>query len=61
MRNLTNEQDVEECMNDTLLAMWNQIPLEYPEYLGAYMCRIAKNTALKKYEYKTAEKRKSHC
>ena len=56
-RFLHNEQDVEECMNDAYLAVWNTIPPQKPSPLSAYVCRIVKNTALKKYRTNTAGKR----
>ncbi len=59
-RFLHNEQDVEECMNDAYLAVWNTIPPQKPNPLSAYVCRIVKNTALKKYRANTAQKR-NHC
>lgn len=54
-----NEQDALECVNDTLYVVWNQIPPENPRSLISYVCRIAKNQALKKWEYLNAEKRNS--
>lgn len=54
---LGNAEDAEECVNDTLLSVWNAIPQTIPENLKAFVCRIARNTALKKLEYNTAEKR----
>lgn len=54
---LGNAEDAEECVNDTLLSVWNVIPQTIPENLKAFVCRIARNTALKKLEYNTAEKR----
>lgn len=54
---LHNEQDVEECMNDAYLAVWNTIPPQKPNPLSAYVCRIVKNIALKKYRANTAQKR----
>ena len=54
---LHNEQDIEECINDVYLAIWNTIPPQKPNPLGAYICRIAKNVALKKYRTNTAQKR----
>jgi DNA-directed RNA polymerase specialized sigma24 family protein len=30
---LGNREDVEECLNDTYLAVWNSIPPERPKYL----------------------------
>lgn len=55
---LGNAEDAEECVNDTLLAVWNKIPQAViPGNLKAFVCRIARNTALKKLEYNTAAKR----
>lgn len=58
-RIVDNEQDALECLNDTLYAVWNRIPPEHPASLISYVCRIAKNQALKKREYLYAEKRNS--
>ncbi len=54
---LTNEEDSEECVNDTLLGVWNSIPPARPDSLRAYICRIARNTALKRLRFNNAEKR----
>lgn len=54
---LRSEEDVEECVNDTLLALWNRIPPDTPDNFTAYSCRILKNTALKKARYNAAGKR----
>lgn len=54
---LTNEEDSEECVNDTLLGVWNSIPPAKPDDLRAYICRIARNTALKRLRFNHAEKR----
>ena len=57
---LRNPQDMEECQSDTYLRVWNQIPPTRPNYLGAYVCRIARNVCLKRYHENTAQKRNSH-
>lgn len=54
---LHNEQDTEECINDVYFAVWKTIPPQKPDSLGAYICRIVKNVALKKYRTNTAQKR----
>lgn len=54
---LKNASDVDECVNDTYLGAWNSIPPSHPEILSAYLCKIARNLALKKYEYLSAQKR----
>ncbi len=56
---LRSEQDVEECVDDVLLAVWNNIPPEQPENFTAYICRIAKNLSLKRLRDSTALKRGS--
>ena len=57
---LGNSEDAEECVNDTLLSVWNKIPQTKPENLKGFVCRIAGNTALKRLEYNTAEKRSTN-
>ena len=54
---LRNGQDVEECANDTWLAVWNSVPPRRPEPLGSYVCRIARNLAVSRLRTKTAAKR----
>ena len=53
---LRSAQDCEECVNDTWLSAWNRIPPEKPQRLSAYVGRIARNLALKRYAYLSAEK-----
>lgn len=56
-RILPDERDVEECLEDVLLKVWNSIPPERPGSLAAYLSRIARNAALDRYSYNHAEKR----
>ena len=56
---LGNTSDCEECENDTYLALWKNIPPEKPKSFAAYLGRVARNIAMKKYEYNRAEKRNS--
>jgi RNA polymerase sigma factor (sigma-70 family) len=56
---LGNREDVEECLNDTYLAVWNSIPPERPKYLKAYVCKIARNNALDRVREKNRAKRGS--
>ena len=57
-RNILNDSsDAEECTNDAYLAVWNNIPPKRPEHFAAFVCRIVKNLALKKYEHIHAAKR----
>jgi len=57
MRILRCEADAEECENDVYMAVWNRIPPERPNSLKAFLLKITRNQALKRYEYLTAEKR----
>ena len=54
---LRNEQDAEECLNDVWAAAWNAIPPHRPDNLAAFLGRIARNLALKRFRAQTAEKR----
>lgn len=45
-RILTSPEDVEEVVNDTILAVWKNVPPEQPRSLRAYLMRIARNTAM---------------
>ena len=56
---LSDDRDVEECVNDTFLRVWNAIPPERPDSLSAYLARITRNVALDRYAYNTAQKRNS--
>lgn len=58
--NIVNDrQDAEECVNDTWLGAWNSIPPQTPDPLRAYICRIARNCALKRLRANSALKRGS--
>ncbi len=59
MNILHNASDTEECVNDTWLGVWNSIPPKKPESLIGYVCKLARNIALKRFRYNTAEKRNS--
>ncbi len=56
---LKNRLDVEECVNDAYLGVWNTIPPQRPDYLLAYVCRIVRNLSIMKYHSNTAVKRNS--
>lgn len=56
-RILPDERDVEECLEDILLKVWQTIPPKRPDSLAAYLSRISRNTALDRYSYNHAEKR----
>ena len=58
-RILPDPRDVEECASDALLRIWNSIPPERPQRLGGYLARVARNTALDRYDYNSAQIRSS--
>lgn len=52
-----NNFDAEECINDTLLDVWNSIPPNNPENLRTYVGKIARNNAINRIKSDTAQKR----
>ena len=48
---------MEECVSDTYLRTWNNIPPQAPNPLASYVCRIAHNLAIDRYHANMAEKR----
>ena len=56
---LFNKSDSEECVNDAYFGVWNSIPPQNPSSLKAYVLRIVRNLAIKKYHSNTAIKRNS--
>ena len=56
---LGNNEDSEECVNDTYLALWNCIPPQKPSNLMAFISKIVRNLSLKKLYYNLAKKRDS--
>ena len=54
---LKNNEDSEECVNDTYIGIWNAIPPEKPYNFMAFICKIARNLALKRLESSMRQKR----
>ncbi len=54
---LGSEQDAEECVDDTYLAVWNAIPPRRPEPLAPFVYRVGRNIALNRLRSNTAQKR----
>ena len=54
---LGNPQDVEECLNDAYLALWDAIPPARPQPLLPYALRVVRNLCLKRRRYNTAQRR----
>ena len=43
---LHNKEDVEECLNDVWVALWNQVHITRPEQFKAYVIRTVRNRAI---------------
>ena len=56
---LDNDEDSEECVNDTYLRVWNEIPPTRPNHFSAFLCKITRILSLKKLEFSNAMKRTS--
>ena len=56
-RILGDRQDAEECESDAYLAVWNSIPPDSPDDLGAYVFRICRNISVDRLRQNTAKKR----
>lgn len=56
---LKSPEDVEECANDTLLAVWEGMERDDPANLTAYVCKIARRKSLNRLRYNTAPMRSS--
>lgn len=54
---LGNNEDVEECVNDTYLNVWNSIPPHRPKGLSAFLGKITRNIAFDKLRRRNADKR----
>lgn len=54
---LGNEQSAEECVNDTLMRLWETIPPDRPGYLPAFIGKIVRNLALNAVRAANALKR----
>ncbi len=54
---LSDPRDVEECVNDALLVLWNTIPPQRPQSLTAYACAVTRKLALHRRRDATAQKR----
>lgn len=54
---VNSDSDAKECENDTYLSAWNAIPPTKPQVFSAFLGKIIRNIALKKYRSNTAQKR----
>ena len=54
---LGSDEDTREVLNDTYLAVWNAIPPEKPNSFSAFIGKITRNLALKRFRSLSAKKR----
>ena len=52
-----SREDAEECVNDTLMAVWNSIPPQKPDRLAPYLASLASRRAINRYKQMHSEKR----
>lgn len=60
MNVLNDRSEAEECVNDSYLAVWNNIPPQRPNPLLAFVCRIVRNLSINRYKKNNAQKRKGN-
>jgi RNA polymerase sigma-70 factor (ECF subfamily) len=56
-RILGDNQDSEECVNDTYLKAWNNMPPQKPDILSAFLSRITRNIAINRVMHDNTKKR----
>ncbi len=56
-RILIDAEDVQECLNDSWLRIWQAIPPARPQNFKAWLARIIRNEALRRLEKNQAQKR----
>ena len=56
-RVLDDAEDVEECRNDLLIALWRIIPPERPRCLAAFIGKMARRIGIDRYRKNTRQKR----
>ena len=54
---LGNAEDAEECVNDVMLKLWNNIPPEKPVDLTAFVTAVTKNAAIDRYKVQRRKNR----
>lgn len=57
---LNDRRDIEECTADVYLALWQSIPPQQPTNFKAFIAKLTRNHALKRYSYNHAAKRDSY-
>lgn len=56
---LGNDQDAEESVSDTYMALWSAIPPREPDPLAGFVYKTGRNQALRKLRHRSADKRDS--
>lgn len=56
---LRSNEDVQECLNDSYMTIWSNIPPIIPQSLKAYSAKIVRNISLDRYRRLSANKRGS--
>ena len=54
---LTAREDVEECVSDAYLTLWNTIPPQQPKRLGAYLAKVTRSLAVDRWRSSQTRKR----
>lgn len=54
---LSNREDSQECVNDTFLAAWEQIPPQRPVSLSGFLAKITRNLSISRWRRQSAAKR----
>lgn len=54
---LENEEDADECVNDTYLGAWNDMPPSRPMFLRAYLGKLVRNLSINRWRREHALKR----
>ena len=57
MNIVQNTEDAEECVNDTYLSAWNNIPPQRPTVFRAFLGKITRNLSLDRYKAQKTQKR----
>lgn len=52
-----SEEDAEECVNDTLMRVWDMIPPHKPEKLSTFLGKIVRNIAIDRQRMALSDKR----
>ena len=54
---LANNEDAQECVSDTYLAAWNNLPPRRPAILSTFLGKITRRLSIDRWRIRTANKR----